>query len=119
MASLKAPTPADVFHAINLQNIAQIGATVIALVVSGQAFQSNAVRNLDAALAGQGFSAADIQSLVAGNQSAVFKSLTDEQREATIGAVITAMQHAFVIPLVAGIVSTFSALLMRRERIFG
>lgn len=123
VASLKAPTPGDVFHAINLQNIAQIGATVIALVVSGQAFQSNAVLNLTAALdagalPGQ-LSAADLRSLVAGSQSAVFRSLTPAQRDAAIAAVIAAMRRAFVIPLVAGVVSTVAALLMRRERIFG
>ncbi|KAI1876140.1 hypothetical protein JX265_000610 [Neoarthrinium moseri] len=118
VASLKAPQPSDVFHAINLQNIAQIGATVISLVISGQVFQSTAVRNLNGVLAGLDFSEAEIKSLVAGNQSTVFQSLDLGLREAVINAIITAMQRAFIIPLVAGIVSTFSALFMHRERIF-
>ncbi|KAH9895524.1 major facilitator superfamily domain-containing protein [Xylariomycetidae sp. FL2044] len=125
VASLKAPRPSDVFHAINLQNIAQIGATVIALVVSGQAFQSTAVRNLTDVLlhGGQGqedrYSQSEIQSLVAGNASPVFQRLDPDERTAVIGAVIEAMRRAFVIPLVAGVVSTVSALFQHRERIFG
>lgn len=39
VASLTVP-PSDIFSAINLQNIAQIGATVICLVIAGRVFQS-------------------------------------------------------------------------------
>ncbi|KAL2172742.1 hypothetical protein VTG60DRAFT_2561 [Thermothelomyces hinnuleus] len=97
VASLKVPRPVDIFGAINMQNIAQIGSTVIFLVIAGQVFQSTAVHNLNIVLAGQSFSQEQIKDMVAGTQSE---------------------RPSFVIPLVAGIVSTISALLMKRERLF-
>lgn len=118
VASLKVP-PSDIFSAINLQNVAQIGATVICLVIAGQVFQSTAVRNLNDVLAGKGFTQAEIHHAVAGTQSALFESLSGDLRAAAIHAITSAMQRAFIIPLVAGAVGLVSSLLMRRERLFG
>ncbi|RDW78580.1 uncharacterized protein DSM5745_05432 [Aspergillus mulundensis] len=86
VASLKVP-PADVFSAINLQNVAQIGATVIYLVVAGQVFQSTAVRILNGALEGHGSSQAEIQDAVAGAQSPLFQSLSGHLRDSAIRAI--------------------------------
>ncbi|KAJ6018014.1 hypothetical protein N7451_001393 [Penicillium sp. IBT 35674x] len=111
--------PTDILSAINLQNVAQIGATVICLVIASQAFQSNAVNNLNRVLDGQGFSQADIHGAVAGAQSTLFEKLDGDLRTVAIGAITSAMARAFVIPLVAGAVGTISSLLMSRERLFG
>lgn len=102
-----------------MQNVAQIGATVICLVIAGQVFQSTAVDNLNEVLQGQGFSQAEIQDMVAGAQSSLFMSLSDDLRGTVINAIISAMRQAFIIPLVAGILSIISACLMHRERLFG
>ncbi|PGH03526.1 hypothetical protein AJ79_07361 [Helicocarpus griseus UAMH5409] len=118
VASLKV-VPADVFSAINLQNIAQIGATVICLVIASQVFQSTAVQKLNGVLAGQGFSQSDIQDAVAGARSTLFESLDNDLRAEAIRAITSAMQRAFVIPLVAGAMGVVSSMLMRRERLFG
>lgn len=104
---------------VNLQNIAQIGATVICLVVAGQVFQSTAVHNLNAVLASQGYTQEEIKSMVSGTQSDLFTSLTGDLRSAVTNAIISAMRLSFVIPLIAGVMSTISAALMRRERLFG
>ncbi|KAL2866905.1 major facilitator superfamily domain-containing protein [Aspergillus lucknowensis] len=117
VASIKVP-PSDVFSAINLQNIAQIGSTVICLVVASQVFQSTAVRNLNGTLEGQGFGQKEIQNAVSGAQSALFESLDGDLRDEAIRAVTLAIQRAFIIPLVAGSVGLISSLLMRRERLF-
>ncbi|KAJ5892903.1 hypothetical protein N7504_009594 [Penicillium tannophilum] len=111
--------PTDTLSAINLQNVAQIGATVVCLVIASQAFHSNAVNNLNQVLEGQGFSQADIHGAVAGAQSTLFEKLDGDLRTVAIGAITSAMARAFVIPLVAGAVSTISSLLMSRERLFG
>ncbi|KAJ6151652.1 hypothetical protein N7470_007249 [Penicillium chermesinum] len=97
--------PTDILSAINLQNVAQIGATVICLVIASQAFQSNAVKNLNHVLAGQGFSQAEIHGAVAGAQSTLFEKLDGDLRSAAIQAITSAMARAFVIPLVAGAVA--------------
>ncbi|KAL4740427.1 major facilitator superfamily domain-containing protein [Aspergillus similis] len=117
VASLKVP-PTDIFSAINLQNIAQIGATVICLVVAGQVFQSTAVLNLNRVLAGLGFSQTEIHDAVAGAQSTLFESLNGNLRDAAIRAITDAMRRAFIVPLVAGGVGLISSLLMKRERLF-
>lgn len=108
----------DMLSAINLQNVAQIGATVICLVIASQAFQSNAVNNLTHVLDGQGFSQADIHGAVAGAQSTLFETLDGDLRSAAIQAITSAMARAFIIPLVAGAVGIISSLLMSRERLF-
>lgn len=76
---------------INLQNVAQIGATVICLVIASQAFQSNAVDNLNHVLAGWGFSLANIHSTVSGTQSMVFEKLDGDLRTAAVGTITNAM----------------------------
>lgn len=118
VASLKVSRPVDIFGAINMQNMAQIGATVICLVIGGQAFQSTAVKNLNKVLAGQGFTEAQIRDMVAGAQSSLYTSLSDDLRAPVMQAIISAMRNAFIIPLVAGILSIISACLMHRERLF-
>lgn len=117
VASLKVP-PADILSAISLQNVAQIGATVICLVVASQAFQSNAVANMTHALAGEGFSKEEIRNAVAGAQSHLFESLDGDLRDSATRAITNAMQRAFIIPLVAGIISLVNSLFMSRERLF-
>lgn len=117
VASLKVPA-ADILSAINLQNVAQIGATVICLVIASQAFQSNAVNNMTHALAGHGFSREEISSAVAGAQSHLFESLGGDLRDSAVHAITDAMQRAFIIPLVAGIVGIINSVFMSRERLF-
>jgi MFS family permease len=111
--------PSDILSAINLQNVAQIGATVICLVIASQAFQSNAVRNLNHVLNGQGFSQAEIHNAVAGAQSTLFEKLNGGLRTEAIDAITSAMARAFIVPLVAGVVSVITSVMMSRERLFG
>lgn len=117
VASLKVP-PTDILSAISLQNVAQIGATVICLVIASQAFQSNAVANMTHALAGEGFTEEEIRNAVAGAQSHLFESLGGDLRDSAIRAIADAMQRAFIIPLVAGVVGLVNSLFMSRERLF-
>ncbi|KAK3933736.1 major facilitator superfamily domain-containing protein [Diplogelasinospora grovesii] len=105
-------------HAINLQNVSQVGGTVICAVIAGQTFQSVAVSRLTAVLAGQGFSRADISGAVAGAQSKLFEQLTPGLREAATGAIMQAMQKTFVLVIVAGAVMVAAAVFMKRERLF-
>ncbi|KAK2809251.1 hypothetical protein FQN49_008636 [Arthroderma sp. PD_2] len=118
VSSLKVK-PTDILSAIHLQNIAQIGSTVICLVIASQVFQATAGHNLNRVLAGRGFGQAAIHDIVAGAQSRVFGRLNGDLRTAAISAITSAMARAFIIPLVAGAMGTISSLLMSRERPFG
>ncbi|POR33505.1 MFS drug efflux transporter [Tolypocladium paradoxum] len=86
---------------MNALIVGRIGATVICLVIASQAFRSTAVRNLNDVLAGQGFSQTEMHNTVAGAQSTLFETLSGGLREAVIGAITSAMQRTFIIPLVA------------------
>ena len=111
--------PTDVVHGISLQNIAQIGGTVVSLVVAGQVFQSYAEQGLSVALAGQGLSIGEIRSAAAGAQSEVFQRLSGVVREAAIDAIVAAMQKSFIIVIVSGGFIMVAALAMKREKLFG
>ncbi|KAJ5720935.1 uncharacterized protein N7483_008869 [Penicillium malachiteum] len=92
VASLRAPGQEN--GALCLQNIAQIGGSVIALVIAGQIYQTYARNGLTTVLAGTGYMSTDIQSIVAGAQSSLFEDLDAENnlKIAAITAITTAMQ---------------------------
>jgi MFS family permease len=117
ISTLKAPNHTG--DAIALQNVAQIGSSVIALVIAGQVFQSTAVRNLTQVFAGTSYTQADIQSIVTGSQSQVFEELSGPLKEAAVAAITEAMQKAFLLVCVGGGVLTVAGLLMKREKLFG
>ncbi|KAI4868536.1 major facilitator superfamily domain-containing protein [Hypoxylon rubiginosum] len=110
--------PEDVGAGLNLQNVAQIGAQVIALAIAGQIYQSTSVRNLSAALAGHGYTDSEIRDAVAGAQSALFSSLSGELRDRAIQAIAGAMQTTLVLVPIAGSIMLIAALCMKRERLF-
>ncbi|KAJ0114861.1 HC-toxin efflux carrier TOXA [Diaporthe amygdali] len=111
--------PEDAGAALSMQNVSQIGGQVIALAISGQIYQSTAIKNLSRALAGNGFTQQEIRGAVAGAQSDLFKELEGELREKALVAVTEAMQMAFVLVPVAGCVMLIAAVCMKREKLFG
>jgi MFS family permease len=117
VATLKAPN--HMGDAIALQNVAQIGTSVIALVIAGQVFQSATMRSLTKVFAGTSYTQADIQSIVTGAQSKVFEDLSGPLKEAAVVAITQAMQKAFLLVCVGGGVLTVSGLFMKREKLFG
>ncbi|EHK49415.1 uncharacterized protein TrAtP1_010634 [Trichoderma atroviride] len=108
----------DAAHALTLQNLGQLGAGVIALVVAGQVYQTTAIKGLTEALAPAGYTAAQIEDAAAGAQSVVFQDLTGDLREMAIIAVTNAIQRVFILLIVAGAVSLIAALGMKRHKLF-
>jgi MFS family permease len=105
--------------AISMQNVAQLGAQVISLAIAGQIFQSTAVKNLQEALVGQGFSEMDIREAISGAQSTLFQRLDEELRDAAVVAVTKAIQKAIILVPIAGGIMTLAALCMKREKLLG
>ncbi|QYS99700.1 MFS permease [Trichoderma simmonsii] len=118
VASLKVE-PAQQGGALAMQNVSQIGGTVICLVIAGQVFQSEATKNLTSVLANTNFTASDIQNAIAGAQSTIFEEITGQLRDQAILAITKAMQKAFILVCVGGGVHMLSALGMKREKLFG
>lgn len=117
VGTLVVDDPADIGHVISMQNVSQIGSTVLCLVVAGQVFQSVATTKLRAVLAGLGFTDADIQSAVAGSRSTLFESLQGDLRTRAIRAITEAIQATYVPVLFAGALLVVVGAFMRREKL--
>jgi hypothetical protein len=108
----------DVQRSISSQNFWQISSSLLALLVSGQIFQSLAVRNLAFALSGRGFSDAQIRGAVAGLQSSLLASLDSRLAAEAISAITEAMRSVYVLNIVYGLVCLLATLAMKKERLF-
>lgn len=111
--------PKDQGNALSLQNIFQGGGQVFWLVIAGQVFHSTAVRNLTEVLAGTDFSQADIEAAIAGAQSVIFEQISGDLRTQAVLAITKAMQRVFICICAGGGGMIVTALLMKREKLFG
>ncbi|KAK3311846.1 major facilitator superfamily domain-containing protein [Apodospora peruviana] len=102
--------PADALNSLSLQNVSQIGSQVLCLVIAGRVFQSVAVDSLTEVLAGQGFSLADIQSIVAGAQSVLFQELEGDLKIAALDDL-----HSGIV---GGALVVVCAALMKWQKLF-
>jgi hypothetical protein len=110
-------TPADVSAVISLLNIAQIGTIVLALTIAGTIFQNVSLNNLNSALAGYGYSAAEIKTVVAGTQSIIFQRGSAEVKRLALKALIDAMDDVFIMIIAGGAVTLLTGLAMKREKV--
>jgi len=110
--------PNRVPDAVGFINVAQIGAIVIALTITGTVFQNVGYKNLSSALAGLDFSDADIRSALAGAKSAAFDGVSPEVREAVVEGIVEAIGNGYILVIVAGVVGLVSSLCMKWEKLF-
>ncbi|PNP47846.1 hypothetical protein TGAMA5MH_00898 [Trichoderma gamsii] len=110
--------PKDAAHALTLQNLGQLGAGVITLVIAGQVYRTTAIKGLTEALAPAGYTAAQIEDAAAGAQSVVFQGLTGDLKDKSIIAVTNAIQRVFILLIVAGAASLIAAVGMKRHKLF-
>ncbi|CAM1506033.1 Fc.00g056740.m01.CDS01 [Cosmosporella sp. VM-42] len=89
--------PEDMGGALSPQNDAQIGGSVVSLVIAGQVFQSTAVTKFTKVLASKGFTGADIQSAIAGAKGGVFEEISGPLKEEAILATTQATQKCFIL----------------------
>ena len=109
----------DVPNAVAFQNTSQLGSTLIALVISGQVFQSYAFNGLSRVLAGRGYTSEQLRDAISGTQSTVFNSLSPELRAKAVDAVTSAISRVWVLGLAAGVVSLIIGPLMKKEKLMG
>jgi Major Facilitator Superfamily len=112
--------PRRIPDAIGFINVAQIGAIVIALTITGTVFQNIAYRHVSTALAGLGFSSTDIHAALAGAKSTVFTSpaVTPEIRAEVVAGIVKAIGDGYILVIVAGGVLVACSVFMRWERLF-
>jgi len=122
IASVKAGNKGNASNlqsAVTLQNISQLGSTLICLVLSGQVFQSIAFKELSRVLSGSEFSDSEIRSAIVGSSSQLFGQLDTEMTTKAIGAIASALIKVYALSLSAGVVMVIVSAFMKRERIFG
>ncbi|KAF3063020.1 hypothetical protein N5P37_011349 [Trichoderma harzianum] len=110
--------PQMIPDAIGFINMAQIGAAVHALAISGTVFQNLAFQYLQSALAGYGYSDAQLHGAIAGTQSQLLAQATDAVRALALEAIVKAMSRVYILVIVAGGVLLLSSLGMKTEKLF-
>lgn len=110
--------PAMIPDAIGFINMAQIGSIVHALAISGTVFQNLAFRNLSHALAGMGFTDAQLHSAISGTQSEILANASAEVKALAVDAIIKAMDRVYILVIVAGAVCLIASLPMKWEKLF-
>lgn len=114
------PQPHLIPASIAWINVAQIGAIMHSLAISGAVFQNLAFQYLKNVFdaAGLGLSDEDIRSAVGGARSAVFETLTPKAKADAVDAIVKAISRVYILVLAAGAFGVVCSLGLRRERLF-
>jgi hypothetical protein len=109
--------PHRVPDAIGFINVAQNGAVVVALTISGTVFQNLAFRNLKAVF-GNTMPEADIQAAIAGTQSSILENLSPELRARAVDAIVSAIGSVYILVITAGTLCLVCSIFLKREKLF-
>jgi hypothetical protein len=110
--------PHDVPAAVGFINTAPAGTGTVALTIAGSLFQNIAFENLKIACTDKNYSSRDLRSVVAGTQSDIFRSASAEVRDASIGAIINAIDKVSAMAIAAGALIFVCSIFMKREKLF-
>ncbi|KAM5444973.1 hypothetical protein MferCBS31731_000429 [Microsporum ferrugineum] len=109
----------EVNQSVTFINLAQLGATVLCLAISGTIFQNLALRNLETALAGYGdYSRSQLISAIAGAKSDILIHGSPEVKTAAIYAIVAAMRNVYVSLIAAGGLVLVTSFFLKREKLF-
>jgi MFS family permease len=109
--------PTEIPAAVGFINVAQLGGIAVALGISSNVFQNTGFRNLQAALAGQGFPAEELRAALAGVRSTLFTSGQERIKTLAVGAIVQTIDTVYVLVIAAGALTLVSALFMKREKL--
>lgn len=116
--SLKGGSATRIGAAISFQNFCQTAGAFLALLISGQIFQSFGFQNLKEVLQVEGFTDMEIRSALSGAQSAVLQSLSPATRILATEAITRAISKVYILSVVTGALSLVGSLCLKRERLF-
>ncbi|MCJ1283719.1 hypothetical protein MMC26_003050 [Xylographa opegraphella] len=117
-AKIGMTSPQHIPAAIAFINIAQIGAIVIALTVSGTIYQNLAYDLLTQGLAGHGYTSAQLHDIVTGAGSNVFATLPADLQVVALDAIVTTISRIYYLVVVAGAVGLVGSVFLKREKLF-
>ncbi|RHZ44112.1 uncharacterized protein CDV56_101539 [Aspergillus thermomutatus] len=104
--------------AIAFMNIAQIGAIVIALTISGTLFQNLTYNDLVGPLSAAGFNSQSIRSVLSGSQSPVYQNLSDDLKELVNLAIVRSIGSLYYLVVAAGATMIVCSVFLKREKIY-
>jgi hypothetical protein len=116
--ALKGGSAHDVNLVVTMQNISQLGGTLMSLLISGQVFQSYSFKNLKVVLSGEGLSDDQIRSCIAGTRSTILTSLSPDLARGATEAITKAISKLYVLLIIAGGLCLLGSLFMKHERLF-
>lgn len=104
--------------AIAFVNIAQIGAIVIALTLSGTLFQNLTYNRLVGPLGAAGFDSKEIRSTLSGSLSPVYARLSEDLKEVVNLAIVYSIGQLYYLVVAAGALMIVCSALLKREKIY-
>ncbi|KAI9734155.1 MAG: hypothetical protein M1818_006640 [Claussenomyces sp. TS43310] len=109
--------PHEIASAIGFINVAQIGSVAIALSIADCIYQNIGFAKLSAALAGRGFSTAELRAALGGASSSILQGGQSEAKLLAVGAISDTISKLYIMVIAAGALSLVSGIFMRRERL--
>lgn len=110
--------PQDVPAAVGFINTAPAGTGTVALTIAGSLFRNIAFKNLKIACTDKNYSSRDLRSVIAGTQSDIFRfasaEVSAEVRDASIGAIINAINKVSAMAIAAGALIFVCSIFMKR-----
>ncbi|KAJ6032164.1 hypothetical protein N7540_002896 [Penicillium herquei] len=103
--------------AIAFINIAQIGAIVIALTISGTLFQNLTYNRLVGPLSAAGLGSEAIHETLSGSISTVYNDLSDELQSVVNHAIVHSIGDLYYLVVAAGAVIIVASACLKREKI--
>ncbi|GFG25839.1 putative HC-toxin efflux carrier TOXA [Aspergillus udagawae] len=108
--------PDRVAELIQYLNISQGSSQLIGLAIASCIFQSLGFQRLKGALAGTGYSDAQIHAAIAGARSELLRNATPELRAKCVDAIVRTIGDVWVMVIAAGALWTLSSLFLTRKR---
>ena len=108
----------DVPSAIGFINMGQLGGATISLTITGQIFQTLAFRRVSMALAGLGFTNAQIRAAISGNQTGFLGTLSPSIREAVLAGIVYSIQKTYITVVLGGAITLICSAFLKREKLF-
>ncbi|CAG8890493.1 unnamed protein product [Penicillium egyptiacum] len=104
--------------AIAFVNIAQIGAIVVALTLSGTLLQNLTYNRLVGPLGAAGLDSKEIRSTLSGSLSPVYAHLSEDLREVVNLAIVYSIGQLYYLVVAAGALMIVCCALLKREKIY-
>ncbi|KAJ5889079.1 hypothetical protein N7495_009120 [Penicillium taxi] len=101
---------------IQFFNISQGQSQLLGLVIASSIYQSTAFDGMKSALAGLGFSDSEIQTAIAGAQSAILEQISPELRAKCIQIIVRSIGYDWLLVVVAGALQLICALFLTKKR---